>query len=263
MIKSDSQSTLCDGQLKELTAIAIKWIKVRVPKDGYYLAFSGGKDSCVIYDLAKKAGVPIEPHFHFTTVNPPELVRFVFDNFPEIIVDRPKQSMFKLIEKKGFFPTRQIRYCCDLLKEYGGRGRTIITGVRWQESKKRSTRKIFEEDYNHKGTFYLNPIIDWKEETVWQYIRHNNLKYCSLYDEGFKRIGCIMCPLQGAEQMIKEAERWPKFKKAYLAAISRGLSLSQQRGKKSRVSGLTPEDTMRWWIYSEQMPCAEQCQLLG
>ena len=263
MIKPDSQSTLCDGQLKELTSIAIQRIKDHTPKEGYYLAFSGGKDSCVIYDLAKRAGVSIEPHFHFTTVDPPELVRFVFDNFPEVTVDRPKQSMFQLIMKKGFFPTRGTRYCCDLLKEYGGRGRTIITGVRWQESKKRSARKLYEEDYNHKGTFYLNPIINWKEETIWQYIRQNNLKYCSLYDEGFKRIGCIMCPLMGEDQMLKEAKRWPKFYNAYLHAIGIGLNRAKARGKKSLVSGLTAEDTMRWWIYSEQMPCAEQCQLLG
>ena len=263
MIKLDSQSTLCDGQLKELTAIAIQRIKDHVPKDGYYLAFSGGKDSCVIYDLAKKAGVPIEPHFHFTTVDPPELVRFVFDNFPEVAVDRPKQSMFKLIEKKGFFPTRQIRYCCDLLKEYGGRGRTIITGVRWQESKKRSTRKVYEEYHNRPGTFYLNPIIDWKEETVWQYIRHNNLKYCSLYDEGFDRIGCIMCPLQGSHQMEREANRWPKFYKAYKAAIKRGIQKKIAAGKYPKISGMNEEDAMEWWIYGEISACAEQCQLLG
>jgi 3'-phosphoadenosine 5'-phosphosulfate sulfotransferase (PAPS reductase)/FAD synthetase len=79
-----------------------------------YLAFSGGKDSIVIYDLAKQSGIPIEPHNHFTTVDPPELVRFVKENYPEVIVDRPDctkrhrggelvsiKSMFQLIAFKG------------------------------------------------------------------------------------------------------------------------------------------------------------------
>ena len=251
--------------ISELINISIERIRKYEPKEGYDLAFSGGKDSEVIYDLAQKSGVNFTPHFHFTTVDPPELVRFVKENYPNVIWDRPKKSMFQLIEGRGFFPTRQIRYCCSELKEYVSKGRVIITGVRWEESVKRSSRKLYEpyrSDTSGK-TFFLNPIIDWKEKTVWDYIHQNNLKYCSLYDEGFDRIGCIMCPLQGAEQMEKEGKRWPKFYTAYESAIRRGLKRASERGRKPLVSGLTAEETMRWWIYAEKSACAEQCLLLG
>ena len=263
MINSYQSSLTVD--ISEIAEIAIERIQKYEPRAGYDLAFSGGKDSQTIYDLALKSGVSFTPHFHFTTVDPPELVTFVKDNYPEITWDRPKYSMFKLIEKKGFLPTRQIRYCCSYLKEYVSKGRVIITGVRWEESVKRSSRKIFEPyraDTSGK-TFFLNPIIDWKEKTVWDYIHQNNLKYCSLYDEGFDRIGCIMCPLQGADQMEKEAKRWPKYYKAYESAIRRGLKLGMERGRIPKISGLTAEETMRWWIYGEKSACAEQCQLLG
>jgi phosphoadenosine phosphosulfate reductase len=247
----------------ELIQIAIANLRKYEPPEGYYLAFSGGKDSTVIYDLAQKAGVTFEPHYHFTTVDPPEIVRFVKENYPEVIWDRPVHSMFYWIERKGFLPTRGIRYCCEKLKEYGGKGRIVVTGVRREESQKRSNRKLYEPDTRNKKTVYLNPIVDWKDKTVWDYIHKNGLKHCSLYDEGFDRIGCIMCPLQSAEQMEKEGKRWPKFYNAYQSAIRRGLQRAQERGKISTVSGLTAEDTMRWWIYAEKSACAEQCQLFG
>jgi len=248
-----------------LVDIAIQRIREHQQEEGYDLAFSGGKDSVVIYALSVMAKVRFEAHFHFTTVDPPELVKFVKENYPGVIWDRPKKSMFQLIEGRGFFPTRQIRYCCSELKEYVSRGKVIITGVRREESVKRSTRQIYErfnKDTSGK-THFLNPIIDWKEKTVWDFIHQNNLKYCSLYDEGFKRIGCIMCPLTGSVQMEKEAKRWPLFYNAYMRAIGRGLIRAKERGRKSTVSGLNAEETMRWWIYGEKAACAEQCQLFG
>ena len=106
---------------------------IRYHPDGYYLAFSGGKDSVVIYALAKMAGVRFKAHYHMTTVDPPELVWFIRSSFPEVSTDYPEYSMWNLIVKKQIPPVRTARYCCEVLNERGGEGCFTVTGVRWQE----------------------------------------------------------------------------------------------------------------------------------
>ena len=121
----------------------IERIKAFEPEDGYYLAFSGGKDSQCIYHLAKMAGVKFDAHYRVTSVDPPELVRFIKEQYPDVSREIPKDkdgkpiTMWSLIASKTMPPTRLTRYCCKDLKESGGDGRVTITGVRWAESKKR------------------------------------------------------------------------------------------------------------------------------
>lgn len=124
--------------------LAIRRIKLHEPPEGYYVAFSGGKDSCVILDLVKLAGVKFDAHLNITTVDPPELIRFVRQNYPEVTMEKPKISMKKLIEKKGILPTRLARYCCAEFKERGGMGRFVVTGVRHAESVRRRKWKLIE-----------------------------------------------------------------------------------------------------------------------
>ena len=153
------RETTLEGVIdKEL--VAIERIKQYEPEEGYYVAFSGGKDSIVAYDLVKRAGVKHDVHFSVTTVDPPELVRFIKDNHPEVEINKPPKSMWRLIEENGMPPIRQMRYCCKILKEGGGERRHVITGVRWQESIRRRRRQMTERCAIHKGKFYLHPIID-------------------------------------------------------------------------------------------------------
>jgi phosphoadenosine phosphosulfate reductase len=236
-------------ELTTKTQMAIDRIREHEPKEGYYLAFSGGKDSIVIYDLAKKAGVKFEAHFNMTTVDPNEVRSFIRDNYPDVIWNHPKKSMFKLIEDHGMLPTRIIRYCCRELKEIGGRGWLVMTGIRKAESTHRAKRKMYEESRVDKGKFFLHPIFDWSDSDVWDYIKRNNMKYCPLYDEGKTRIGCIMCPMQGTKGMLFDKERFPKYYDAYLRAIGRMLKTAKVKGHKW-THGETPEDVMYWWIHN-------------
>lgn len=230
---------------------AIRRLKEYEPEEGYYLAFSGGKDSIVIYDLAVRAGVKFDAHFHKTTVDPPEVVKFIRDNYPSVKWDKPRKSMFKLIEEHKFLPTRWRRYCCTYLKEMHGTGKTTILGVRRAESAKRANRPVFEESRRNKNTYFLCPIVDWSTDDVWQYIRMNHLQYPSLYDEGYTRIGCIMCPLQGTKGMLTDAERYPKYYRAYLRAIERMLDALRAEGKDITITrGRTAEELMYWWIHN-------------
>ena len=155
--------------------IAIERLRSFEPPEGYYLAFSGGKDSIVCYELCKMAKVKFDTHFNFTTVDPPELLKFIRDNYPDVIWDRPEKSMWKLIEEKLYPPTRIARYCCQYLKERGGRGRFVILGIRSAESYKRRHRPMFE-NCPKENRKLLSPIIDWIDSDVWDFIKQRKLK---------------------------------------------------------------------------------------
>ena len=131
------------GNKRDKVQIAIDRFRAFEPEDGYYLAFSGGKDSQCIYHLAQMAGVKFDAHYRVTSVDPPELVRFIKRQYPDVSIDFPRDNdgkvitMWNLIPKKLMPPTRLVRYCCEKLKETGGKGRIVVTGVRHAESLKR------------------------------------------------------------------------------------------------------------------------------
>ena len=198
---------------------------------------SGGKDSDCIKILAQLAGVKFEAVHNLTTVDAPETVRYIKSQ-PDVRIDRPYDrdgkpvTMWNLIVRKGTPPMRTSRYCCSELKEPGGTGKIVVTGVRWAESTRRKqsadvvkfigkpkgTQKIAEElgaDYRttRQGGIVLNddndinrrmvehcyrtrktmvnPIADWTDEDVWEFLNHYGCKSNPLYECGFKRIGCI------------------------------------------------------------------------
>lgn len=93
-------------------ADAIKLLRAHEPPEGYYLCFSGGKDSVVIYDLAVKAGVKFDAHHNITTVEPPQLMKFIRNHYPDVINEHPPITMYQLIIKKKLPPLRFIRYAC-------------------------------------------------------------------------------------------------------------------------------------------------------
>ena len=220
------------------------------PPEGYYLAFSGGKDSIVIYDLAVKAGVKFDAHYNLTTVDPPELVKFIRQEYPEVARHRPEMNMFQWIVKKRMPPTRLVRYCCEKLKEGGGNNRRVVTGIRWAESSKRAGRRMVENcNKKSKNSTFLHPIIDWTDTEIWEYIRAQQIPYCHLYDEGFKRLGCIMCPMQGTKGMLKDAERWPRYYNLYMKAFEKMIEVRKSTGDWNPISYNTAEEVMYWWIH--------------
>jgi len=232
-----------EGEVDKV-AIAIERLRAFEPKDGYYLAFSGGKDSIVILALAKEAGVKFDAHFsQCGGVDPPELIRFI-RTFPEVSIDMPPKSMWQLIRKHKMLPTRLRRYCCRELKERGGDGRLVVTGVRWEESNQRKTRRMTERCMKDGSKTYLHPIIDWSEQEVWQYIRERELPYCSLYDEGRKRVGCVLCPF-GRPGNIGDAERWPAIAKQY-------RRLANEVWKPGNFA--SGDEYFDWWASDRSLP---------
>lgn len=128
---------------KDKVEIAIERLKTYEPEEGYWLAFSGGKDSIVIKALADMSGVKYKAHYSVTSVDPPELIYFIREHHPDVEFVLPtdkdgnRLSMWNLIPQKRMPPTRIARYCCDYLKEAHGLGKLTVTGVRWAESSNR------------------------------------------------------------------------------------------------------------------------------
>ena len=257
------------NELDYLIEKAIDRLLIFEPAEGYYLAFSGGKDSIVIYDLAKRANVKFKANYNVTSVDPPELIYFIRDYY-DVKFNQPKnnETMWQLIVRKRMPPTRMVRYCCSSLKEHGGDSKFCVTGVRWSESDKRKKNRdsielnayskyINKINDNVEGRRHLetcvmrskhilNPIVGWTDEHVWEYIRKYNLKYCKLYDMGFKRLGCIGCPIASKKNRLMEFEMWPKFKDAYIRTFQRMVD-------KRKIDGLetnwnTGQEVFDWWI---------------
>lgn len=117
--------------------------------------FSGGKDSQVMLDLFRRAGVNYHAYYCVTTNDPPENVYFIRKNYPDVTFVHPKRTFLQLIEDKGMLPTRQIRFCCEKLKENHGKG-FVATGVRREESTKRKYYKPIEFQSRNKQARVFN-----------------------------------------------------------------------------------------------------------
>ena len=129
------------GQKRDKVQTAIDRLRAFEPKDGYYVADSGGKDSSCVVKLCEMAGVKFDAHYNATTIDPPQLVRFIRQNHPKTEIEKPEYTMRELIVKKQMPPTRLMRYCCQHLKELHGKGRVVVTGVRWAESGNRKNNQ--------------------------------------------------------------------------------------------------------------------------
>jgi phosphoadenosine phosphosulfate reductase len=91
----------------------------------------------------------------------------------------------------------------------------VITGIRWEESVRRSKRRMVEHCIKHNDKLIINPIIDWTEKEVWEFIKKYKLPYPKIYDEGFNRIGCFLCPMSKYENKLREIKRYPLMAKTF------------------------------------------------
>ena len=181
---------------------AIKTIQIAEPMAlqyqdyGFHLAFSGGKDSMVIYELCKMAGVKFRPIMQVTTLDPPELMRFIRKNYPDVIMERPEINFYNLIIRKMALPTRHMRFCCAYLMAVLGATVTIIdkekrvikkNAMNWKYPHKYSNSlDQFNIDnknqvlcINGKDKILLSPIIDWTTSDVWNFINGITLNTAS------------------------------------------------------------------------------------
>lgn len=197
-------------------------------------------------------------------------------------------SMWQLMRKKLIPPLRHKRYCCSELKERrtAEQGFSMIsTGVRKAESsrraKQRSELEVYErtpadklhldpydQDENteifracfdnphwgDQGLWTINPIAEWPDHWIWDYSQEAHLEQCSLYSEGFERLGCIGCPMAGECGRRREFARWPAFKVLYLRAFAEMLQIRRDRGMTELFKAKNAaEEWFEWWISDSSM----------
>lgn len=220
---------------------------------GYKVAFSGGKDSQVMLDLFKKAGVNYTAHYSVTTNDPPENVYFIRRHYPEVEFMHPKRTFLQLIEDKRQLPTIRHRFCCAELKECNERG-FIAVGVRREESAKRATYEPIsfrsrtasewnEGKMNERRTAIIRPILEWREDEIWQYIEDNGIPVNPCY-ETTGRVGCLFCPFATKRQMAVYVEKYPRYYKLLLRAIGKAMNKGYMRD----YQPITAEDVFKWWV---------------
>ena len=282
------------SNLAEKEAKAIQRLQSFEPEDGYFLAYSGGKDGDVIKILANLACVKFEAVHSLTTADAPETINYIKSQ-PDVRIERHRykdgthKTMWNLIENKLTPPLRQSRYCCAELKEASGAGKVTITGVRWAESTRRKshsdvvqmigkpkttqklaeeigadyavtkqgglimnednaeTRRMVELCYRTRKTI-VNPIVEWADDDVWNFLRHYGCRSNPLYECGFRRVGCIGCPMAGKAMRKFEFDRYPTFKLAYTHAFDRMLERRKERGMQISNGRDTGEELFDWWV---------------
>ena len=178
-LKVDKAIALIRRYAEEATFLA--------PDEGYHVAFSGGKDSVVIKRLVEMAGVKHHSEYSQTTIDPPELTRFLKKQCSDVEWLKPAIPFFARLPER-IPPTRRRRWCCREYKEQGGNGQLCVLGVRAAES---PNRKANWQEYGPHwgGKMCLLPVLGWTDEDVWAFINREDCDYCELYDEGWGRLG--------------------------------------------------------------------------
>ena len=275
--------------LRKAEKIAMNYDK----DDGFFLAFSGGKDSQALYHIAELGGVKFKAHMNLTSVDPPEVIRFVKNYYPDVELVKPKESIYNIAIRRKILPTMRGRWCCAEFKESAGAGKVTLIGIRHEESSRRSRRNEVEissrkfsgtldglEEYRQeqkakearrkskkdgvnimnadqeqtlgcihgKESLLISPIIHWTERDVWEFLNQVvQVAHCELYDEGWRRLGCICCPMSSAKHKRMEELRWPHVKRNWIKAIK---AIRNNGGySRKNISGGTSKPTRDYGGY--------------
>ena len=213
------------GELEKKVRQSVSLIQKAVCDKVVEVAYSGGKDSDVILELTKMAGVKYRAIYKNTTIDPVGTVKHCKEKGCEIVRPKNDATFFKLVEKKGF-PNRRMRFCCEHLKEYKILDMAII-GVRKSESRKRAERykepiecRFFGSKKKHAQVIY--PILDWSDENVVEFIKERGIKCHPLYydEQGNfhveRRLGCVGCPLISKKRRKQQFKENKGMLKAWL-----------------------------------------------
>lgn len=197
--------------VESMTHEAIAWLNENIGQSSALVCFSGGKDSIVTNALMQMSGVPYRLNSTLTGIDPPEITRFIRRYYPQCSFVRPRQSFWHLLTTHNppAGTGRGIKWCCAKIKE--GPSNIIpiknrVLGIRAEES---PARAKYGRINKVKDQTHYYPIFYWSEWQIWEFIERYRLPYPKLYDEGFNRIGCVVCP-NHYNHHKPYRDRWPK-----------------------------------------------------
>lgn len=230
-----------------------------IPQDGdIEVSYSGGKDSDVILELTKMAGIPYRAIYKSTTIDPPGTIAHAREMGAEVI--HPKKTFFQLVSETGF-PSRLSRFCCSILKEYKVCDRAIL-GIRRSESRNRAERYKEPErcrvySAKEKVKQYL-PILEWTDQDVEEFIKERNIKCHTLYYRGgqfdvTQRLGCMGCPLASRKKRIQFFKDNPRWLKAWIRAGQKRYTSEKYQNGKAKVKFKDAFEAMGYMLYCDNM----------
>lgn len=245
------QRLLPEMSLQELETEAIEFLRLRCGQSSNIgLAFSGGKDSVVIMELMKRSGLDFTAFYHHTQIDPPEVVAFIRKNFPEVRFLNPDSLFFRKILSYAP-PLWNARWCCGILKHNSKQTRQynpLVLGIRREESARRKTYNRWESR-PHQTAVY--PIFNWNEADVWEYIEWRKLPYCSLYDEGWGRLGCVPCPFRSPGLHVIGKRQWPGIYRAFENTVTKWFWNRAWQGR--TMNNDTPEAFLEEWYHHKAL----------
>ena len=215
------------------------------------ISVSGGKDSIVLDWLVTQAGFPpdVAERVYCNTGNEcPDVIKFVRQEYPYVTMIRPEFSWFYSLVKRGL-PTYHRRWCCAVQKEKPLRAycgdRVTLTGIRHEESFKRSKRRIIEQTRGKcAGQLIVHPIIHLTEADVWHIIEANGLPCPAIYDEpGFSRVGCVVCPMRRMRQHAIWRRRYPRHYEVFEKFAARVF----EKWNWDELEFPDVEALLKWW----------------
>ncbi len=207
-------------ELEKLESTAIEFINKIKDDFGLPLmvSYSGGKDSLVTYSLVSKAlpDTDFKVLFIDTGIEFPETVKYVEESSrmlgfqDKLIIERVSTEVFWNAFDKFGPPGRDFRYCCKFAKLapikraidriYKGEQCISFVGQRRYESFQRTGSDVWQNSYI-SNQINVSPIQNWTSLLIWMYIMWKDLPYNPLYDTGYERIGCWVCPSSDMAQL--------------------------------------------------------------
>lgn len=211
---------------KQKTDEVIRWARDAYGEDKVALASSFGAEDVVLIDLLVKIYGEIQLKPKIFTLDTGRLPQQTYDVIDEIrdtyridiefyFPDTKKvEDMLKKYGTNLFYKSLELRKLCCNIRKIEPLTRALknfeawFTGLRREQAVTRTEIKKVENDNAHNGIIKINPLVDWTEKDIWDYIRKNDVPYNKLHDENYPSIGCQPCTRTVKPGEDVRAGRW-------------------------------------------------------